>query len=190
MQVRILCVLALLLLMPATLFSNGNNSYDRGYHPTVEAGLLLNRNVVVASALTSQGYCFGNGLYVGGVTGIMFGSVAADGGRAELVPLLADVKYSFLDRKASPFVELRTGTVLDLSSDGFIGGVGFMLRPSLGVDIMDFSISIGLNLQTATYASYSSGSASLSGRGKVFFPGFTPGYTGNSGIYIGLAYYF
>ncbi|MBO8451667.1 MAG: hypothetical protein IAC06_02115 [Bacteroidetes bacterium] len=146
--------------------------------------------MVVASALTSQGYCFGNGLYVGGVTGIMFGSVAADGGRAELVPLLADVKYSFLDRKASPFVELRTGTVLDLSSDGFIGGVGFMLRPSLGVDIMDFSISIGLNLQTATYASYSSGSASLSGRGKVFFPGFTPGYTGNSGIYIGLAYYF
>ena len=190
MQVRILCVLALLLLMPATLFSNGNNNYDRGYHPSVEAGLLLNRNVVVASALTSQGYCFGNGLYVGGVTGIMFGSVAADGGRAELVPLLADVKYSFLDRKASPFVELRTGTVLDLSSDGFIGGVGFMLRPSLGVDIMDFSISIGLNLQTATYASYSSGSASLSGRGKVFFPGFTPGYTGNSGIYIGLAYYF
>ena len=178
------------LLLPVTLFSQNNASYDIGYHPSVEAGVVLNSGSAVASAMTSQGYCFGNGLYLGGVTGLVFGAVSSDGGRAQMIPVLAEVKYSFLDRKASPFVELRTGTVLDLSSDGFIGGVGFMLRPSLGVDIMDFSISIGLNLQTATYASYSSGSASLSGRGKVFFPGFTPGYTGNSGIYIGLAYYF
>lgn len=197
MKDRIMGVLALLVLMPVTLFSQNNSSYDTGYHPSIEAGLVLNREHAVATALTSQGYCFGNGLYLGGVTGLVIGAAGTAGGRAQMIPVMADVKYSFLDRKASPFVGLRTGAAFDISSDGFASGVAFVLRPVIGVDIRRFSISAGVNLQTLTGSSQGTsglsgagGTASSAGAGRVFFPGFTPGDDGNSGLYIGFAYYF
>ena len=196
MNVRIASVLVALLL-PVTLFSQNNAGYDIGYHPSVEAGVVLNNVSAVASAMTSQGYCFGNGLYLGGVTGLVFGAVSSDGGRAQMIPVLAEVKYSFLDRKASPFVALRTGAMFDLSSDGFASGAGFVLRPTIGVDIRRFSVSVGVNLQSLTFTSGGAagvsgigGFTSWAGSGSVFFPGFNPGTSGNSGIYAGLAYYF
>lgn len=193
MNVRIASVLVALLL-PVTLFSQNNAGYDIGYHPSVEAGVVLNNVSAVASAMTSQGYCFGNGLYLGGVTGLVFGAVSPDGGRAQMIPVMAEVKYSFLDRKASPFVSLRTGAMFDLSSDGFAGGAGFVLRPTIGVDIRRFSVSVGVNLQSLSFGttgvSGSGSTTSWAGKGMVFFPGFTSGTSGNSGIYAGLAYYF
>ena len=181
MKVRLLCSMVLLLLWPVMAVAQKNSSYDTGYHPTIEAGLVMNSEAAVASAVTSQGYCFGNGLYVGGMTGIVFGSVSEGGGRAQAVPVMGEVKYSFLDCLVSPFVGLRTGMVLDVSS----AGVGFVVRPALGVDIGRFAVSVGLNLQTVTYGTGTAGSG-----GGPFFPRFTPGNTGNSGIYAGLAYSF
>ena len=84
--------------------------------------------------------------------------------------------------------------MFDLSSDGFAGGAGFVLRPTIGVDIRRFSVSVGVNLQSLSFGttgvSGSGSTTSWAGKGMVFFPGFTSGTSGNSGIYAGLAYYF
>lgn len=185
MNLRLSCALAVLLLCPFMALAQKNSGYDAGYHPTVEAGLVLNGNVAAVSVVTSQGYCFGNGLYIGGMTGIVFGSMSENGGRAQAVPVMGEIKYGFMDSLASPFVGLRTGMVLDVSSVG----IGFVLRPVLGVDIGRFALSVGLNLQTVTYDIRGT-SGSMSSGGGPFFSGFTPGNAGNSGVYAGVSYCF
>ncbi len=80
MNLRLSCALAVLLLCPFMTLAQKNSGYDAGYHPTVEAGLVLNGNVAAVSVVTSQGYCFGNGLYIGDMTGIVFGSMSSGGG--------------------------------------------------------------------------------------------------------------
>ena len=55
------------------------------------------------------------------------------------VPIFAEIKYSFLDRLVSPFVDLKAGGFYDYT----LGGAGYMIRPSIGVDIWRFSVSAG-----------------------------------------------
>lgn len=55
------------------------------------------------------------------------------------VPIFAEIKYSFLDWIVSPFVDLKAGGFYDYT----LGGTGYVIRPSVGVDIWRFSISAG-----------------------------------------------
>ena len=125
-----------------------NASHVMGYSPSVEAGVSLNEYYTVPYVTTSQGYCFGNGLYIGGVAGVSFNSAEINGKSSRvLIPLLAEIKYSFIDRLASPFIGLKGGGILDCTALG----IGYIVRPYVGVDIWRFSLNVGVDYETATY---------------------------------------
>ncbi|MBQ7811117.1 MAG: hypothetical protein IJ394_01010 [Bacteroidales bacterium] len=89
---------------------------------------------------SSHGYSFGNGLYVGGGFGF-----AAEMSKSTtyLVPVFADVKYSFINKLASPFVSLRAGSYADITNTGLRAFV----NPAVGIDISRFSINVGYEYQ-------------------------------------------
>lgn len=60
-----------------------------------------------------------------------------------LVPVFADVKYSFINRLASPFVSLKGGAYADITNSG----LRTFANPAVGVDIGRFSIKVGYEYQ-------------------------------------------
>lgn len=92
-----------------------------------------------ADLLTSHGYSFGNGLYLGMGTGL---SVNFDGGEGifTTVPIFADMKYSFMDKKISPYIALKVGVGMYTAYDYL--PLCLYLAPSVGIDIGRFSIGI------------------------------------------------
>ena len=86
---------------------------------------------------TSHGYQFDPYLYAGMGTGIhLYGDSRI------LVPIFADVRYTFMNRTVSPYVNLRTGYSFKLHGD--IDG-GYYLSPTGGLRIM-LRESFALNL--------------------------------------------
>ena len=151
-----------------------NSSYKKGYRADVELGTSIYSNAhpvkLGYTVSTSHGYCFGNGLYVGGGTGIFYDSSMAHSTNKKYVcslPVFADVKYSFVDKGASPFFELKGGGYFDCSDRG----AGYFVRPAIGLDVKQFSISVGVDYKTVFYES-----ATIQ--------------TGQTGIYISLSYNF
>ena len=72
---------------------------------------------VPVSVMLSGGWCFGNGLYAGIGTGVSWNIALDFESMADLLwPLYAEVRYTFADRKVSPFVGLSVGLC---SIDGF-----------------------------------------------------------------------
>ena len=91
--------------------------------------------------LTSHGYSFGNGLYLGMGTGLSVNLVSGDGiGTFMTVPIFADMKYSFMDRRVSPFIALKAGIGMYTAYDYL--PLCLYLAPSVGIDIGRFSIGI------------------------------------------------
>ncbi len=93
--------------------------------------------------LTSHGYSFGNGLYLGMGTGVLTNHFAADMGGvgAQItVPLFADIKYSFINKRVSPYIALKTG--IGLLTDDVAFPSCLYVAPSVGVDIGRFSLGI------------------------------------------------
>lgn len=120
--------------------SHRSTMYDRGYRADVQVGTVVDEFYTVFSLSTSHGYSFGNGLYVGGGVGLYVTPIEIDGYKTRYqIPIFAEIKYSFLDRTVSPFVDLKAGGFYDYT----LGGTGYAIRPSIGVDIWRFSISIG-----------------------------------------------
>lgn len=109
----------------------------------VEKGYVGNVGVSVSAGLgigadlfTSHGYSFGNGLWVGGGTGLSFPSPYD-----LFLPLYSEVKYSFLaDRLASPFLSARVGAMTNFDECRMI------LNPAIGVDIKRFTVFATMNL--------------------------------------------
>lgn len=122
---------------------------------------------------TSHGYSFGNGLYVGGGAGFsaqMTKSAAVRTADEEIdpeysyttesnwkatyyVPVFADIKYSFINRLASPFVSAKLGAYADVTNSG----IRTLFNPAIGIDIARFSISVGYEHQYGVWG-YSNGS--------------------------------
>lgn len=88
---------------------------------------------------SSHGYSFGNGLYVGGGAGFTAEFIAGQESPTYLVPVFADVKYSFLNTLASPFVSLKAGGYADVTNTG----IRTFANPAVGIDIGRFSIKVG-----------------------------------------------
>lgn len=137
--------------------------YRKGYMANVE---LLWTNLSYWGISTSHGFGFGNGLYVGG--GVGFGAELTKATQEAsaycndyvtlpkhnwqptyFVSAFADVKYSFINRLASPYVALNAGAYGDLTNVGIKGFV----NPSIGVDISRFSISVGYEYQIGLWQS-------------------------------------
>lgn len=139
-----LCISTVLLVMlagTANGYAQSRRSvmYDRGYRADVQIGPVW-YDAVISTVSTSHGYSFGNGLYVGGGIGLYINPVDKGGYSTRYqIPVFAEIKYSFLDRTVSPFLDLKAGGFYDYT----LGGTGYVIRPSIGVDIWRFSISAG-----------------------------------------------
>ena len=81
---------------------------------------------------TVHGYAFGDGLFLGGGTGLGYSFTTSD----FLLPLYAKGKYNFSDRPVSPFVGVELGMGIGLSQKD----LSFMVSPSFGLDIRRFSV--------------------------------------------------
>ena len=87
--------------------------------------------------LTSHGYSFGNGLWMGGATGVSFGGIY--GGLC--FPLYAEAKYTFMkEKKVSPFVDCKLGFTTDTED------IYTQISPAVGVDVSRFSVSVIYNI--------------------------------------------
>lgn len=144
MKRKIIAVMAFLLVFLAgnsSVYAQSHRSvmYDRGYRADVQVGTIW-YDSVIGTVSTSHGYSFGNGLYVGGGIGLYINPVDKGGYSTRYqIPVFAEIRYSFLDRTVSPFVDLKAGGFYDYT----LGGAGYSVRPSIGVDIWRFSISAG-----------------------------------------------
>lgn len=159
-----------------------NSSYKKGYKADVELGTKIysGKGKGCYMVTTSHGYSFGNGLYVGGGLGIgveTFGMLYNADARI-CVPIFADVKYSFMNRLVSPFVSLKTGGYYDYTQCG----IGYFVRPAIGVDIWRFSLNVGADYMRSGYASTVVREDSL--------PYYQTAILGNTGVYVGLSFSF
>lgn len=87
--------------------------------------------------LTSHGYSFGNGLWMGGGTGVS----VSDYYRGIYLPIFAETKYSFTpERKVSPFVDCKLGYMVRE-----LNRIYAFASPAVGVDIDRWSVFASYN---------------------------------------------
>lgn len=140
-------LLAILSLVMSTMMLDAkekglNPHYVKGYLGNVALGGTVGLDYDFGSRttlLTSHGYSFGNGAFVGLGTGVMM-----DFAGHCTIPLFTNFKYSFINNTVSPFIDYKMGgSIYDLSS------VNLFVSPSVGVDVGRFSFSIGYILQAS-----------------------------------------
>ena len=142
---KVLVTIVLMLSVSFSVFAqNADSWYNDGYRGSdeLETGSTFSRTFVV-SVLSSHGYSVGNGLYFGVGAGCTVNP--ADNGNLSL-PIFADMRYSFIDKPCSPFVDLKLGTsfyIEDVTA-------GLFIRPSVGVDVRNWSLHLGYGLYTGT----------------------------------------
>lgn len=127
--------------------------YDRGYAPSVQAGhaFMDEFSGHCWSIETSQGFSFGNGLYVGGGAGIHFmPDFAMNFHDTWMLAAFGDFKYSFMNRKVSPCAGMRAGFYRDIREEGN----GLMVRPYVGVDVLRFTLSLAYDKHFMWYQRY------------------------------------
>lgn len=142
---KFLTVIAASLMTAISLSAKGegkNLYYEKGYLGNVAVGGTVGLSNDFGSRttlLTSHGYSFGNGAFVGLGTGVMM-----DFAGNCTIPLFTNFKYSFINNTVSPFIDYKMGgSIYDLSS------VNLFVSPSVGVDVGRFSFSIGYILQAS-----------------------------------------
>lgn len=130
---------------------NRSYLYNRGYKANIQSSVLFANNSGLSSISSSHGYSFGNGLYLGGGTGIVYSPLRKLNVRNQIIiPFFGEIKYSFLKNAiASPFVDLVAGGAYNYSSYG----TGYLLKPSVGLDVWRFSASVGVGRYAINYAS-------------------------------------
>ena len=119
--------------------------YKDDYRANIELSCLVPDSWQIT---TSHGRSFGNGLYVGG--GVGFAAEFIPDYKSKptyLVPLFADLKYSFINSAASPFVSLSAGGYADITNTG----IRCFANPAIGIDIGRFAIKIGYEYQLGVW---------------------------------------
>lgn len=110
--------LATFVLMAAVMGVNAQSetikdyvNYERGYRADIAVSTSISEQYSIS---TSHGFSFGNGLYVGGGVGFTAETfLNFEDEPHYLVPLFADIKYTFLNNRVSPFVSARVGGVFN-----------------------------------------------------------------------------
>ena len=116
-------------------------NYERGYRADIALSTSISEQY---SITTSHGYSFGNGLYVGGGVGFTAETfLNFEDEPHYLVPLFADVKYTFLNKRVSPFVSARVGGIFNTE----YRMNRMLINPMVGIDVRHFSIGLGYELQ-------------------------------------------
>ena len=124
--------------------------YNKGYKANIQTSVLFANNSGLSSISSSHGYSFGNGLYLGGGTGIVYSPLRKLNVRNQIIiPFFGEIKYSFLKNTiVSPFVDVVAGGAYNYSSYG----TGYLLKPSVGLDVWRFSASVGFGRYAINYA--------------------------------------
>ena len=140
MKKILLMAVALLGMAAATMAQeqNANRHFDKGY----TADIQLHVTAINAFHITSSHGCnFGGGFYLGGGAG--FGAEwEGEGveGTPHYVPsLFVDARWSMLNCKVSPFVDIKATQYIDLAA----GKATYGVTPSVGVDMGRFSLGLG-----------------------------------------------
>lgn len=132
--------------MSVSAQGKGNLLSGRGYVGNVGVSVSPGFGVG-ADMFTSHGYSFGNGLWLGGGTGLAFPSPYD-----LFLPLYSEAKYSFIvDRKISPFLGAKVGVMTNFEDSLMI------LNPAFGLDINRFSIFAAVNLGLVSMRTYAIG---------------------------------
>lgn len=137
-------------------------NYKRGYRANIELSALIPDTWAITS---SHGFSFGDGFYFG--AGVGFAAEFMPNYKSKptyLTPLFVDVKHSFVNRLASPFINLSTGAYADITNTG----IRYFLAPSIGIDIGRFAIKMGYEYQIGVWK-YSCGVGKHSAKVGVAF---------------------
>ncbi|MBQ2435734.1 MAG: hypothetical protein II269_06345 [Bacteroidaceae bacterium] len=117
--------------------------YERGYRADIAVSTSISEQYTLS---TSHGFSFGNGLYVGGGVGFTAETfLNFEDAPHYLVPLFADVKYTFLNKRVSPFVSARVGGVFNTEYKMN----RMLINPMVGINVRHFTIGLGYELQHA-----------------------------------------
>jgi hypothetical protein len=117
--------------------------YERGYHADIAVSTSISEQYTIS---TSHGFSFGNGLYVGGGVGFTAETfLNFEDAPHYLVPLFADVKYTFLNKRVSPFVSARVGGVFNTEYKMN----RMLINPMVGINVRHFTVGLGYELQHA-----------------------------------------
>ena len=117
--------------------------YERGYRADIAVSTSISEQYTLS---TSHGFSFGNGLYVGGGVGFTAETfLNFEDAPHYLVPLFADVKYTFLNKRVSPFVSARVGGVFN--TEYMMNRM--LINPMVGINVRHFTVGLGYELQHA-----------------------------------------
>ena len=117
--------------------------YERGYRADIAVSTSISEQYTLS---TSHGFSFGNGLYMGGGVGFTAETfLNFEDAPHYLVPLFADVKYTFLNKRVSPFVSTRVGGVFNTEYKMN----RMLINPMVGINVRHFTVGLGYELQHA-----------------------------------------
>ena len=123
--------------------TKGYVDYERGYRADIAVSTSISEQYTLS---TSHGFSFGNGLYVGGGIGFTAETfLNFEDAPHYLVPLFADVKYTFLNKRVSPFVSARVGGVFNTEYKMN----RMLINPMVGINVRHFTVGLGYELQHA-----------------------------------------
>ena len=123
--------------------TKGYVDYERGYRADIAVSTSISEQYTLS---TSHGFSFGNGLYVGGGVGFTAETfLNFEDAPHYLVPLFADVKYTFLNKRVSPFVSARVGGVFNTEYKMN----RMLINPMVGINVRHFTVGLGYELQHA-----------------------------------------
>ena len=124
--------------------ANSAKTLRIGYKWFLECGYLLdNENYNHIEAVTSHGYQFSPYLYIGGGLGYeSFIDILS-------MPMFANVRLTPLNKAVTPYLDVKLGYALQLTTSGYDGG-GLFFSPTIGCRIgvsKKSGISFGLGYQ-------------------------------------------
>ena len=153
--------LILALTVTAETSAQGFRFFRKGYSGNAELGVIA-KEYPYGTISTTHGYNFGNGWFIGGGVSFQSGlyprmydpAINPDG--SEIIHTGSNEQYeggfllgayfnarkAFLNRKFTPFVDMKTGVTYDLALEA----PGGFVQPSVGVAYGRVSLSAGLNV--------------------------------------------
>lgn len=145
MKKIVLLAVALIGFATAMMAEDGaNRHFKKGYTADVQ---LSAADVSMFHITSSHGWSFGNGLYLGGGAG--FGAewqgAVADNAPHYVPSLFVNARWSVLNTKVSPFVDVKAIQYIDLGE----GAANYGLTPSVGLDCGRISLGIGYTIRGA-----------------------------------------
>lgn len=160
LSLSLCCVAMLVGMVISSAQSNKNPSFTRGFAGNVEAGVLFNEGFAGEYVNVSSGYNVLPGLFAGvgiGIKNQRFNTPLNV--KSVLVPTFIQLRYSFLNKSVSPFIDLKGGLISDYSPslkdmpEGFRqSGCGHFFRVGVGVDYKRYSIYVGDDWSQISYS--------------------------------------